>query len=265
MWKPLLILVGTFAISPALGAATSWQDLAPGVKARMISDDAVVAGKTRVGLELDMPAGTKTYWRIPGETGIPAQFDFAGSSGLAVADVQWPYPEIDETDGYRDYVYHGHLVLPVIFAASGPTATLNASVTLGVCSDICVPAQAKFALPLALGAPDQAQSLRLDQAQSALPIGWDQPGEPFGAITITRDGLSVAAIDPAIDPASLIADVGDPAILFSAPQKSPDGPSWVLTLLGGAGVEGLAGRDLELTFMTRHGPYAVTRPIAATP
>lgn len=265
MWKPLLAIAVTFAVSPALGAATPWQDIAPGVKARIISDDAIVGGKTRVGLELDMPPNTKTYWRIPGETGIPAQFDFAGSSGLADAAVQWPYPEIDESDGFRDYVYHGHLVLPVSFTANGSAAALNATVTLGVCSDICVPARVKFALPMAFGTPDTAQALRLDQAQSALPIAWDQSDPPFGAISIAAGGLSIAAVDPAIDPASLIADIGDPSVLFAAPQKSPDGTAWVLKLLRETGAEGLAGQNLQLTFMTQQGPYSVTRPIVATP
>ena len=265
MWKPLLAIAVTFAVSPALGAATPWQDIAPGVKARMISDDAIGLGKTKVGLELDMPEGTKTYWRIPGETGIPAQFDFAGSVGLADPLVEWPYPEIDETGGYRDYVFHGHLVLPMRFAASGPEATLNAAIMLGVCSDICVPAQIKFTLPITFGKQDPAQSLRLQMAETALPTAWDQPQEPFGAITAAPGGLAIGGIDMAIDPASVIADIGDPAVLFSAPQKSPDGTSWLLNLLGEAGADGLAGRTVQLTFMTRLGPYVVTRPIAASP
>ncbi len=265
MLKPLVLIALTFAATPALAAATPWQDLAPGARARLISDDAIAGGRTRLGLELDMPADTKTYWRIPGETGIPAQFDFAGSTGLSDPAIQWPYPQIDDSDGFRDYVYRGHVVLPVSFAASSDTATLNAAIMLGVCSDICVPAQVKFTLPLNLGEADSGQSIRLDQAQSALPIDWDQPQPPFGAITATPDGIDLAGLDPAIDPQSLIADVGDPAILFAAPQKSPDGASWALKLLGETGAGGLAGRSLQLTFMTPRGPYAVTRTIAASP
>ncbi|MBI4922855.1 MAG: hypothetical protein HY834_14000 [Devosia nanyangense] len=265
MLKLLPLLCVTLAASPALAGATPWQDLAPGVRARMISSDAIGLGDTMIGLELDMPKSTETYWRIPGETGIPAEFDFTGSTGLTGAVVEWPYPEIDESRGYRNFVYHGHLVVPMRFAAEGGSALLNVAVTLGICSDICVPAQARFSLPIAFGAQDPEQTLRLQMAEVTLPTDWDLPQEPFGRIAVAPEGVTIAGIDPAIDPASVIADIGDPSALFSAPQKSPDGHLWVLKLLGDFGSADLAGRDLQLTFTTRLGPYAVSRPIAAAP
>lgn len=258
---PLIALV-TLAASPALAGSTGWQEIAPGTKARMISEDSVGLGRTRVGLELELPEGSKTYWRIPGEAGIPTQFDFTGSVGLSDARIDWPFPEISVTDGLTDYVYHGHVVIPIRFAAAGPVATLNVAVVLGVCSEVCVPAQARFTLPMTLGTQDPEPSLLLQMAERTVPIDWDQPQEPFGAITAVREGLTISGIDAAIDPASLIVDLGDPAILFSAPQKSRDGNLWTLSLLGNAGAGALAGRDLQLTFNTRLGPYAVSRRIA---
>ena len=264
MLKPLAIVLVTFAVSPALAGATPWQDIAPGVKARLISSDTVTNGMTLAGFELDMPQSTKTYWRVPGEAGIPTQFDFAGSVGIGDPAVEWPYPEIDRSQGYLDYVYHGHVVLPIALTpAAGDSATLNVAITLGVCSEICVPAQAKFSLPLSFAKPDAGQSVRLTQAEAQIPVAWDQPGNPVGAVTATADGISVTNPDAAIDPASVIADVGDPAILFETPQKSPDGTLWTLKLLGGAAGKGLEGRPVQLTFMTATGPYMVTREIAA--
>ena len=264
MLKPLPFLLVTLAATPALAGATPWQDIAPGVRARLISSDTVSAGTTLAGLELDMPRDTKTYWRIPGETGIPTEFDFSGSTGVNAPSVIWPYPEIDHTGGYLDYVFHGPTVLPIsLTAAEG--ATLNAAVTLGVCSDVCVPAQVKFALPLSYAKPDAAQSIRLNQAVSVAPIPWDQPAAPLGAVSLTSDGVAIRDLDPSIDPASLIADVGDPAILFDTPQKSPDGTLWTLKLLGQAGAKRLEGRPVQFTFMTARGPYSVTSRIAAAP
>jgi DsbC/DsbD-like thiol-disulfide interchange protein len=263
MLKLLAIVVVTFAASPALAGATAWQDIAPGVRARLISNDTVTNGMTLAGFELDMPQTTKTYWRVPGEAGIPTQFDFTGSVGLGDPAVGWPYPEIDRSQGYLDYVYHGHVVLPIELTAVGDAATLNAAITLGVCSDVCVPAQAKFSLPLSFAQPDAGQSIRLSQAEAQAPIAWDRPGDPVGVVTATADGISVVNPDPAIEQETLIADVGDPAILFETPQKSPDGTLWTLKLLGGAAGKGLEGRPVQLTFMTASGPYAVSRQIAA--
>jgi DsbC/DsbD-like thiol-disulfide interchange protein len=260
-FSPLLLV--TFLATPALAGATPWQDIAPGARARLISADNIKDGKLLAGLELDLPANAKTYWRIPGEAGIPTQFDFAGSVGLSNGTVLWPYPEIDKTQGLTDYAYHGHTVLPLQFSAAGDRAQLEASVVLGVCSDICVPAQAKFSLSIATNVPDAEQSLRLDQAVAATPIAWDQPNPAFGAVTATPDGLAIGSIDPSIDPQSLIADVGDPAVLFATPQKSPEGAAWTVKLLGGSGAPGLEGRTVQLTFQSRSGPYTVARQIAA--
>jgi DsbC/DsbD-like thiol-disulfide interchange protein len=182
---------------------------------------------------------------------------------LSTPAIDWPYPEIDRSQGYLDYVYHGPLVVPIHFAATGTAATLDVSIMLGVCSDMCVPAQAKFSLPISFAKPDAGQSIRLDQAEAKTPIPWDKPAAPFGAVTVTADGLAIANPDPSIDPASLIADVGDPAILFETPQKSPDSALWTLKLLGGAAAKGLEGRAVQLTFMTPMGPYAVSRQIAS--
>lgn len=254
----------TLAASPALAGATPWQDIAPGVKARLISADKLTGGATLAGLQLDMPANTKTYWRIPGETGIPAEFDFSASTGLGTPAIDWPYPQIDRGQGYLDYVYYGPLVVPIRFAAMDGGGTIDATITLGICSDMCVPAQAKFTLPVSFAKPDAGQSIRLDQAEAQTPIAWDKSAPPFGAVTATPQGLAIASLDPSIDPQSVIADVGDPAILFETPQKSPDSDLWTLKLLGGAAATGLEGRDVQLTFMTPSGPYAVTRQIAAS-
>ena len=64
------------AAAPACAGATAWQELAPGVKLRLVASDTLSAdGTTLAALELDMPAGTKTYWRVPGESGIPTELD----------------------------------------------------------------------------------------------------------------------------------------------------------------------------------------------
>lgn len=263
MWKLLTLITVTLGASPALAAATLWQDIAPGVRARLISSDKIEDGRTLAGLEIDMPAGTKTYWRIPGETGIPGEFDFSASSGVSDPAVHWPFPEIDRSQGFLDYVYHGPVVLPVEFEAGEAGAILDAAVTLGVCSDICVPAMMKFTLPLSFGAPDAAQSIRLDQAMANVPILWDQPGQPFSTVTAGLDGsLHLENPDPSIDPASVIADVGDAAILFETPQKSPDGSLWTMKPLGGVATKGLEGSSVQLTFLTPKGPYAVSRTVA---
>jgi hypothetical protein len=263
MIRAAALILLTLSASPALAAATDWQEIAPGVKLRLITSDRLDDGLTLAGIELDMPATTNTYWRIPGETGIPTEFDFAASAGIGASTVHWPYPRIDRSRGYLDYAYYGPLVLPFELEADPTGTVLDVSVVLGVCSEICVPASARLTLPLDFAAPDTAQALRLEQAMAEAPILWDQPGQPVATVEAGLDGsLHLYGVDPSIDPQSIIADLDDPAILFETPQKSPDRDLWTLKPLGGAGTKELEGSSVQLTFLTPDGPYAATRVVA---
>lgn len=257
----LAVVTTLLAATPAFAAATDWQELAPGARARVISSDTVSAdGTVRLGLEIDMPHELKTYWRIPGETGIPTSFDFSRSSGVGAASILWPYPEIEHTPDYTDFVYRGPTVIPFELPAAGP-ATVGLDVVMGICSDICVPAQASFTLPLSLAKPDPGQSLRIDQAVANLPI--PAPDDAvIGEVTLAHDALSVPVHSFDIDPYSVIAAAGDPAVLFGAPQKSPDNGIVILPLLGG-NEESLVGQRIDIIYMTPAGPYWVERKIAA--
>ena len=163
-----------FLLNPPLQAGeTAWQEVAPGVSVRLISAGTVDAsGKALLALEIDMPEDTKTYWRVPGETGLPTELDFSASTGVADHDQHWPLPLRDETDGYMDYVYFGHTVLPIELDVTNPSGTVDVQATLGVCSDICVPAQARLVLPVTEGSPDTANALRISQALADVPIAW---------------------------------------------------------------------------------------------
>jgi len=262
---PALLLIASLSL-PVLAGETPWQELAPGTKARLISSDVLKAdGTTMVALELDMPPGTNTYWRVPGETGIPTEFDFTGSSGIAGHQVLWPYPQVETGAGFVDFVYRGTTVLPIEARLDGVNADAKVSVILGICSEICVPAKASFELPLDFNAPDRPQGLRIAQAVALTPMEWDDPRDPIA--WVGYDGrakaLAVSFSDPKVDPQSLIADAEDGSQLFGAPQKSPDGKIVLLPLLGGEGSRGVVGLPVRLTFMTEMGPFSVERRIVS--
>jgi DsbC/DsbD-like thiol-disulfide interchange protein len=254
-----------FAAAPAVAAETPWQEVTPSVRLRVISSDTKAAdGSTLVGLELDMPQSFHTYWQDPGESGIATRFDIAGSQGLSDASIEWPYPSPEVTGGFLDYVYDGPTVLPIKLEATGETAQLDATVVMGVCSDVCVPVQAKFSLPLSFGAADPVQSLRLQQAQAAAPIDWKDGAVPFGPVSYDpkAKGLRVTLASHKVDPTSVIALTSDPTVIFDAPQKSPDGRSLLLPLRGQARGTEWTRNPVELTFMTPDGAYQVSERVA---
>jgi DsbC/DsbD-like thiol-disulfide interchange protein len=262
--RTVTLLAFALLTLPAAAAETPWQEIAPGVRLRLISSDVLKAnGTTMVALELDMPQGTKTYWRVPGESGITTEIDTAGSSGIAGHEIVWPYPLIEVADGLTDFVYRGPTVLPVELKLDGERGNLKASVVMGVCSDICVPAMASFNLPLDFLKPDRGQGLRIAQAVALTPQHWSDPRPLLGQVKwdAAANAISVGMADPRVDPLSLIADASAQGQLFGAPQKSPDGSAVLLPLLGGAETAALQGKPVNLTFMTEMGPFSLSTTV----
>lgn len=108
------------------------------------------SGRLRAGVEIRMKPGWKTYWRYPGDAGIPPRLDFTGSSNLASASVSWPAPTIftDETGksvGYKDSAI---LPLSVTPRQQGEPVVLRLTIDYGVCEKLCVPAQGKVSITL---------------------------------------------------------------------------------------------------------------------
>jgi DsbC/DsbD-like thiol-disulfide interchange protein len=264
--RPFILLATALLLTtPAFAASTDWQEVAPGVRLRLIADNQLRPdGTSLAGIEIDMPQNTKTYWRVPGESGIPTELDLAGSTGIADHAILWPFPTPDTQNGLRDFVYYGSTVLPVQLKIDAAQATLKAGVIMGVCSDICVPVRASFALPLTFGKPDAGERVRLAQAVATTPIAWDGAAGAIGTLRFdaAARALIVPIADPQIDPASLIADAGQSGVIFGAPQKSPDGQAVLLPLLGTNDEKGLDGQAVRLTFMTAKGPYELSRNVA---
>lgn len=259
-----LVLLAT---APATAGATAWVDLGPGTRVRVVTSDRLAAdGTTLAAIELDMPAGTKTYWRVPGESGIPTALDTAGSTGITGHRFVWPYPTIEEQGGYTDYVYYGPTVIPLELKLGGGEAVLSASLLMGICSDICIPASARFTVPLRFTAADTAQDIRIAQALANAPIDWNGPAEAVGdPVLDAANGLLRVSVDAAlIDPASLIADASETGHLLGAPQKSPEPGLVELPLLGTDDGADFVGKPVQLIFMTRNGPYEVRRTVRAS-
>ncbi|WP_160300131.1 protein-disulfide reductase DsbD domain-containing protein [Devosia limi] len=231
---------------------------------RLLSSGVVKAdGTSLIGLEVNMPADTKTYWRVPGDTGIPTELSFTGSTGVGGHQILWPYPMRDETEDYLDYVYYGPTLLPIELRVDDAAARIEVSVVMGVCSDICIPAQAEFSMPVAEGGKDMPNALRIKQAAALAPIQWEGEEPPIGDVEFRPhdNALAVWVADPGIDPASLIAAMADGDLAFGTPQKSPEPNLVLIPLLGKVADGELDSRPVQLTFITDMGAFEITRTL----
>lgn len=114
----------------------------------------------RAGIAFSIEPGWKTYWRYPGDSGVPPRFDFGGSHNVADVTVKWPAPEIfDDGAGGRAIGYSGEVVLPLHVTPSerSKPVRLRLELDYAVCEKLCVPARASLQLDLT-AAPSAADN-----------------------------------------------------------------------------------------------------------
>lgn len=120
-------------------------------------------GRYMAALHLNLAPHWKTYWRAPGDAGIPPQFDWSGSQNLQAVTVHWPSPDVFDFQGMQTIGYLHEVVLPVEVVPEDPARPVDLRVTveLGVCNDICMPASLTLseALPEVLPAQDGGDPL----------------------------------------------------------------------------------------------------------
>jgi DsbC/DsbD-like thiol-disulfide interchange protein len=154
----------------------------------------------RAGIEVKLRPGWKTYWRYPGDSGVPPHFDFSGSENLKKADVLYPAPHLftDETGqslGYKDTV-----IFPIVISPqqAGKPIRLRVKVDYAVCEKLCVPVEGRAELTLRLG--DSKHDAALTAAEGHVPR----------QVTATQLGLTAKRVEAGTKP-SVIVDLGAPS------------------------------------------------------
>lgn len=120
------------------------------------------SGSHMAALRVRLADGWKTYWRSPGEAGIPPSLDWRGSGNLAAVTFHWPVPEVFETSGIQTIGYSRDLVLPMSLRPSqaGEPIILKGKVNLGVCKDVCMPMDAEISVTLPAEATKAARPIK---------------------------------------------------------------------------------------------------------
>jgi len=127
------------------------------------------ADSLRAGIEIKMQPAWHTYWRYPGDSGVPPRFSFSGSDNLATVKVLYPAPhaftdEVGTTIGYK-----GNVILPLrVFPRQmDKPVTLRAKIDYAVCDRLCVPVEAH--LELTLSSAGGADNPALAAAEARVP------------------------------------------------------------------------------------------------
>ncbi len=216
--KTAALILSLAAAAPAL--AMTQEDL---LQASLLPGWRMESGHHMAGLSLELAPGWKTYWRRPGEAGIPPVFDWSGSENVAAVKVHWPSPVMFHTNGMQTVGYKGGVVLPleVVPKVAGQPVHLKARVDMGICNDICMPAEVTVSADLdpAGGGQDGIRA-----ALKARPASGGQGGGQGGVGRVScqvepiPDGLRLTAtveIGAQGPDEAVVIEPADPAIWVS--------------------------------------------------
>jgi DsbC/DsbD-like thiol-disulfide interchange protein len=123
----------------------------------------------RAGIEIKLDPGWQTYWRDPGDSGAPPNFDFSASENVKAVNVLWPAPaRFPDGAGGNSIGYRDHVVLPlhVVPAESAKQTALRLKLTYDVCLNICIPVESDLVLQLG---GDGAEDATIAQAELRVP------------------------------------------------------------------------------------------------
>jgi DsbC/DsbD-like thiol-disulfide interchange protein len=174
-------------VRPVLAADASPWDGGKQAAARLIAG----ATPQRAGVEIRLAPGWKTYWRYPGDSGVPPRFDFSGSQNVKSVTVRFPPPQRlpDESGITIGYKHDVVFPLDIVPEDAAKPVTLRLKLDYAVCEKICVPADAKA--ELTLGGPSGFVD-RIDASAATVPKAVPLGGD--GALSIRaarREGTKV--------------------------------------------------------------------------
>ena len=212
----LLLPIAAFAASgPAVEGPTATMRL-------LAAENGVApgAGTLSAGIEVDLEPGWKTYWRSPGEVGLPPDIDWSASENVESLELMFPVPERFEAFGIQNFGYSERVLFPVRITLSDPgrPAVLRAEAHLLVCADICVPETASLALELPAGRgvdPEAAEALA--EAAALVPGSGEGAGLGMTGAALDGDALTVSlAAERPFRAVELFPEAGTTA--FGAPE-----------------------------------------------
>ena len=176
------------------------------------------------GIAFQIQQGWKTYWRTPGDSGVPPRFDFSKSDNVEAVTIMWPAPlKFDDGAGGHSIGYHDQIVLPlrIVPKTADKPVTLRAEINYAVCEKICIPVEASVELGFNSVASTEDANLRAALDTVPKPANIGDPN-PLTIRDVRRDGARNVMVDVvAPDNSNINLYVEGPTPDWSLPIPAP--------------------------------------------
>jgi thiol:disulfide interchange protein DsbD len=173
--RPIATLLLTLALPLAAGAQSAVVKTDE-VRAELVAQAPQGIGPGKpvwLGLVIEHAPHWHTYWKNPGDSGLPTTLTWQLPAGAAAGEIAWPTPQRLPVGPLINYGYEGKLLLPVPLTVlpefKGETLNIKLSAQWLVCKDICIPQQGEFALRVPVQATTAGHAALFDAAWKAQP------------------------------------------------------------------------------------------------
>jgi len=255
--KRLLILLG---LSAALaGPAVSDNSVSNLVRVDVLDGGMTADGTYIAALRLTLKDGWKTYWRAPGDAGIPPQFSWRGSRNVAAMNITWPAPQVFDQNGYQSIGYKDVLILPLEITPQNPVkpVRLQGEMEFGICKDVCVPGELDIAHDVDR---DAARNPAIVAALAQRPFSAREAGVRAATCRLspTSDGIRVEAhiaMPSAGGTEVAVIEPGNPQVWASHTDTSRNGNTLVASselIHSNGGVFALDRSQIRITVLGRN-------------
>ena len=186
-------------------------------RARIIAGDSNFAASrtTHAGVHLQIAPGWKTYWRSPGDVGVPPSFDWKGSRNLQSIRIKWPAPKAYK-DAYSTSIGYKHeVILPLEITAQDQSKPVDVKLRFdyGICADICVPVESKLKLTIPIH--QSGFKTLLSRYQSRVPKSVKSTGKEVNGFSIRKVTVNLKGKRPRITIDASVPDNTKKAELFA--------------------------------------------------
>ena len=200
----LLLLVAPLAPETAAAAASPAVQT-DHLQSRLVSEATAAVPGTRLtlGLLLEHDPHWHTYWRNPGDSGLPTKLDLALPAGVVAEPIAWPHPHRFDLAGIVNFGYGERRLLPVSVVVPEDYAeqslAVRATASWLICEVECIPGNAEYAFELPVAPTAEVDARWADDfaaARADLPRATEATltvAEDAGAIVLTLDGLDATA------------------------------------------------------------------------
>ncbi len=224
------VLVVTLATSACAGDSSPWQRDAHSALRLLAGSRS--GGVLLGGIAIQLEPGWKTYWRNPGDSGVPPRFDFSKSDNVEAVTILWPAPtKFDDGAGGFSLGYKKQVVLPlrIVAKSADKPVTLRADITYAVCDKLCIPVEATSELTFSSVASteDGGLATALDAVPKPANIG---DPNPLTIRDVKRDGDKKVLVDvsaPAGAEVNLFVEGPTPDWALPIPEPVSPGPPGV--------------------------------------